>query len=77
MYELDELLLDVVTQVVSNSYEVSKETSVVVPSLAKEDSYDSSQYEKLVKFNVTQWLKENDDEGFESIKKDVEVKEYV
>ena len=42
--ELDDVLLDIVTQVVSNSYEESKETRVVVPSLAKNDGYNSSHY---------------------------------
>ena len=56
VFELDEVLLDVITQVVSNSYEESKETSVIVPPLAKQDSYNSSHYEELTNFNVTEWL---------------------
>ena len=63
-------MLDVVTQAVSNSHEESKETSVVVPLLAKVETYNSSHYEELTTFNVTEWLAENDEKAVEEVEKD-------
>ena len=44
---------------------------MVVPSLAKIDSYNSSHYEELTTFNVTEWFAEHVEKDTDSVEKAV------
>ena len=53
---MDDALLDVVSQVITNSYEQSQLTHLIVPAIAQREDFNSSHYEELTTFNLEHWF---------------------